>query len=156
MTAKFVLLGPKSAVLSVLNRVVDCTHDFLSFDNMSDDSDVVLFEILTPNGSVLRCYNRESISDWFERGAQNLPDSRLLVQPADVERIITTDRQRRSAERQFRFYEEELQRQTRNNERRMGACKEELDRVVMLNRELGKRRRLCEDENSRLKHFIKK
>ena len=53
MTAKFVLLGPKPAVLSVLNRFsnreVDCvdTVDFLTLDHISDDSDVALFEILT-------------------------------------------------------------------------------------------------------------
>ena len=161
MTAKFVLLGPKPAVLSVLNRVVDCV-DFVTLDHVKDDSDVVLFDILTRNGSVLKCYDRESLSDWFERGAQELPDSRLPVQQADVERIITTERFKRINEEQLRFYQDELQRivneanqsLTGINERRKEEldretriherCKEELNRVVMLNRELDMKRRICE------------
>lgn len=172
MTAKFVLLGPKPAVLSVLNRVVDCV-DFVTLDHVKDDSDVVLFDILTPNGSVLKCYDRESLSDWFERGAQELPDSRLPVQQADVERIITTKRLTRINEEQFRFYQDELQRivneanqsltrinelrkeeldrETRIHERIHERSLEELNRYVKLNRELGMKRRICEDENERIK-----
>ena len=70
-------------VLSVIGNRVECVHDFVT----ASDSDVVIFELTSPKAPVvLKCYNREILSEWF-RGRKELPDSGIPVQPGDVERI---------------------------------------------------------------------
>ena len=131
------------------NRVVECVQDFMTQGDISDDSDVVVFELSTPGGTVLKCYSRKSLIDLFHRMAsrmasrKELPDSRLPVEPGDVVRIQgDVERIRRAhdilrtnlsvceeeldrCEDELKYTAGEYEREMRNN----GALKEALTKV---------------------------